>query len=55
MYCRLSQDVFQTAKISKLLLAANKGTISKYNGKALDDIELTDTDTDTLEDSENEG
>ncbi|KAL1487853.1 hypothetical protein ABEB36_015503 [Hypothenemus hampei] len=41
-YCRLSQDIYQTAKVSKLLLAINSGKGHKYKGKTLDDIEISD-------------
>ncbi|KAJ8929599.1 hypothetical protein NQ314_017706, partial [Rhamnusium bicolor] len=38
----LPQDVYQTAKVSKLLLAINKGKGSDYKGKSLDEIEFSD-------------
>ncbi|KAL1509086.1 hypothetical protein ABEB36_003882 [Hypothenemus hampei] len=38
--------VYQTAKVSKLLLAINSGNAHKYDGKALADIELSDIQSD---------
>lgn len=40
---RLSDNMYQTAKVSKLLLLMNEGGIEQYKGKTLDeiDIELT--------------
>lgn len=47
-FFRLPQDVYQTAKVSKLLLAINKGKAAKYKGKSLEDIEFSDNvDSDT--------
>ncbi|XP_050314971.1 uncharacterized protein LOC126749344 [Anthonomus grandis grandis] len=49
-YYRLSQDVYETAKISKMLLTINSGKTQKYQGKTLEDIEISDaieTDSDT--------
>nr|CAI5862861.1 unnamed protein product [Callosobruchus analis] len=37
---RLPDDVYQTAKISKLLMLMEKGDAAKYKGKALNDIDL---------------
>lgn len=37
---RLPDDVFQTAKVSKLLLLMEKGEAALYKGKSLDDIDL---------------
>lgn len=37
---RLPDDVYQTAKITKLLLLMEKGTSSTYKGKSLDEINL---------------
>lgn len=42
LFCRLPQDIYQTAKVSKLLLVINIGKGNKYNGKTLDEIELSD-------------
>ncbi|XP_059192255.1 uncharacterized protein LOC131974118 [Centropristis striata] len=39
-YYRLPQGTLQLAKMSKVLLAVEKGTLSKYKGQALDDIEI---------------
>lgn len=52
---RLPQDVHQTAKVSKLLLAVNSGQGHKYKGKTLDEIEFSDTvdsDVDSTTDEE---
>nr|CAI5858719.1 unnamed protein product [Callosobruchus analis] len=37
---RLPDDVYQTAKIAKLLMLMEKGDAAKYKGKALNDIDL---------------
>lgn len=37
---RLPSDVYQTAKISKLLLLMEDGKADEYQGKTLDEIEL---------------
>ncbi|XP_023309830.1 uncharacterized protein LOC111691367 [Anoplophora glabripennis] len=50
-YYRLPQDLFQTAKVSKILIAINKGKGAKYKGKSLDEINLSDIESD---DSDNE-
>ncbi|KAJ8910669.1 hypothetical protein NQ315_011187 [Exocentrus adspersus] len=39
---RLPQDVYETAKVSKLLLAINNGKGALYKGKTLDEIEFSD-------------
>uniref|UniRef100_A0A6P7GX39 Uncharacterized protein LOC114343359 n=1 Tax=Diabrotica virgifera virgifera TaxID=50390 RepID=A0A6P7GX39_DIAVI len=41
-YYRLPQDIYQTAKVSKLLMAINKGHANKYKEKRLDEIQLSD-------------
>nr|CAI5818752.1 unnamed protein product [Callosobruchus analis] len=41
-YYRLPQDIYQTAKVSKLLLAINSGKGHLYKGKSLDEIDLSD-------------
>ncbi|VEN62581.1 unnamed protein product [Callosobruchus maculatus] len=46
---RLPSDVYQMAKVSKLLLLNEKGEASKYKGKSLDDIDI---DLDVIEDGE---
>lgn len=38
----MPQDLFQTAKVSKFLMAINKGQGSKYVGKSLDEISFSD-------------
>lgn len=50
-YYRLPSDVYQMAKVSKLLLLNEKGEASKYRGKNLDDIAL---DMDPVEDDNSE-
>ena len=37
---RLPDDIYQTAKISKLLLLMEKGQASRYKGKNLDEIDI---------------
>ncbi|KAG5882019.1 hypothetical protein JTB14_023072 [Gonioctena quinquepunctata] len=37
---RLPNDVFQMAKVSKLLILNERGEASKYKGKTLDEIEI---------------
>lgn len=50
---RLPQHIFQTAKVSKLLVAINKGKGIEYKGRALDDIQLSDTaETDDSDDDD---
>ncbi|KAL2076437.1 hypothetical protein ACEWY4_027965 [Coilia grayii] len=39
-YYRLPQGTLQLAKMSKLLMAMEKGTICRFKGKSLDDIEV---------------
>nr|CAI5817378.1 unnamed protein product [Callosobruchus analis] len=43
-YYRLLHDIFQIAKVSKILIAINKGKGAQYKGKSLDEIELSDWD-----------
>lgn len=45
---RLPDDVYQTAKLSKLLLLMESGNADSYKGKCLDDINL-DLEQDLLE------
>lgn len=45
-YFRLPQDIYQTAKVAKVLLAVNNGNCAQYKGKSLDDIEVSDVDAD---------
>lgn len=49
---RLPDDVYQTAKISKLLLLMEKGAAAEYKGKALDEIDLN-LEENLLNDKEN--
>lgn len=39
-FYRLSDNMYQTAKISKLLLLASEGGLEKYKGKHLDEIDI---------------
>ncbi|KAJ8968796.1 hypothetical protein NQ314_002104 [Rhamnusium bicolor] len=51
---KLPQDVFQTAKVSKILIAINNGKGAQYKGKSLDEIEFSDnvdSDDSDFEDS----
>lgn len=43
---RMSSDVMQIAKVSKFLLAAEKGELNKYKGKHLDEIPIADDELD---------
>lgn len=40
IYYRLPNDVYQTAKVSKLLLLNENGGASQFKGKRLDEIEI---------------
>lgn len=46
-YYRLPQGTLQLAKMSKMLLAVEKGTLSQYKGQILDDIEIDPEGMDT--------
>lgn len=48
-YFRLPQDVYQTAKVSKLLLAISSGKSQHLKGKTLEEIELSDSSDSDLE------
>lgn len=37
---RLSDNIYQTAKVSKLLLLMTEGSVEQYKGKTLDDIDI---------------
>ncbi|XP_031358606.1 uncharacterized protein LOC116182225 [Photinus pyralis] len=54
---RLPNDVYQTAKMSKLLLLMEKGEAGQFKGKSLDEIEvdLEDVVDCDKSDQENEG
>jgi hypothetical protein len=59
-YYRLPQETLQLAKVSKILLAFDKGEISKYKGKSLEEIdidtdELVAMDSDVADDGDDEG
>jgi hypothetical protein len=43
-FYRLPNEVIQTAKVSRILLAMETGNISKYSGKTLDEIDIHDDD-----------
>lgn len=51
---RLPNDVYQTAKVSKILLLAQNNSIDKYRGQKLDELEVGDEVIETQDDSENE-
>ncbi|KAM8825916.1 uncharacterized protein ACB058_019368 [Synchiropus picturatus] len=53
-FYRLPVPTTQLAKISKLLLTLEKGTLSKIQGKSLDDIEIQD-EIDTSDTEEMDG
>ncbi|XP_018578165.1 uncharacterized protein LOC108916403 [Anoplophora glabripennis] len=53
-YYRMSEDVYQTAKVSKLLLAISKGKGAHYKGKTLEEIEFSDNLNSEESDSESE-
>lgn len=48
---RLHESTIECAKVAKLLLAVESGTVSKYKGSTLEDLELNDIDI-ALEQSE---
>ncbi|XP_074033515.1 uncharacterized protein [Leptinotarsa decemlineata] len=50
---RLPDDVYQTAKISKLLLLLESGNLKQYKGKTLDEIEIN-IDEDLFDITKNE-
>ncbi|XP_060081304.1 uncharacterized protein LOC132560656 [Ylistrum balloti] len=50
-FYRLPEDTIQIAKVGKLLMAANKGTLGKFSGKSLDDISI---DQEVSDESESE-
>ena len=57
-FYRLPQETLQLAKVSKILLAYDRGQIASYKGKNLDEIQLDDVvemdDSDTAEDDQDE-
>ncbi|XP_074042023.1 uncharacterized protein isoform X2 [Leptinotarsa decemlineata] len=54
-YYRLPSDVYQMAKVSKLLLLNERGKASKYKGKTLEEINIDlDIEEDDSEDDQNE-
>lgn len=40
IYFRLPEDIYQTAKVSKLLILMDKGDGHKYKGKSLNEIDI---------------
>ncbi|KAJ3659002.1 hypothetical protein Zmor_010712 [Zophobas morio] len=42
-FYRLPQDIYQTAKVAKILLLLNKGRGKEFKGKSLNDIQLENT------------
>ncbi|XP_052798662.1 uncharacterized protein LOC128230428 isoform X2 [Mya arenaria] len=41
-FYRLQEGAIEIAKVSRLLLAAKNGTLSKYEGKSLEDVQVDD-------------
>jgi len=41
-FYRLPLDVMQTARVVKVLMAMENGTIAKFHGKSLDDVDVSD-------------
>ncbi|XP_077868316.1 uncharacterized protein LOC102808190 [Saccoglossus kowalevskii] len=39
-FYRIPQDTLQIAKVSRILLACERGSVEKYKNKSLDDIEI---------------
>lgn len=48
---RMPDDIYQTAKISKLLMLMEKGQAGKYKGKTLDEIEMNIDQEEIVEDA----
>lgn len=42
LFFRLSQDLYQTAKVSKVLMLLDQGRGNEFKGKSLNDIQLAD-------------
>ncbi|KAK4885650.1 hypothetical protein RN001_001921 [Aquatica leii] len=51
---RLPDDVYQTAKIAKLLVLMESGKAGSYKGKSLDEIEI-DMEEEVVEDESDDG
>lgn len=49
IYFRLPQSVYETAKVSKILLAINSGKAHLFKGKTLDEIEVAESDDITVD------
>ncbi|XP_071491517.1 uncharacterized protein [Diadema antillarum] len=54
-FYRMPLDVLQAARVSKVLLAANKGRIGEYAGKGLDDIHVSPDDLVEFDEEDEEG
>jgi hypothetical protein len=50
---RLPDDLYQTAKIAKVLLLMEKGDAAKYKNKSLDEIEINADEEVDFEEDEN--
>jgi len=50
LFFRLPNDVYQMAKVSKVLRMAEKGNLAQFKNKSLDEIQLNDDDS-VMEDS----
>ena len=53
-YYRLPQEALLLAKVSKLLMLVEKGKVSEFSGKPLDEIDVADDDAEVDEVSESE-
>lgn len=53
-YCRLSEDLYQTAKVAKILLLLNAGKGKEFKGKSLEEVHITDDDVLDLNTTTNE-
>lgn len=51
---RLPSDIYQTAKVSKILLLAQNNSIEQYKGRNLDELEIGDEILENLDGSEDE-
>lgn len=55
MNIRFPQDVYQTTKVSKILMAINRGDSFQFQGKSLNEIEVLENEVvDSENDSNNE-
>lgn len=53
-FYRLPDDIYQTAKVSKLLLLSKQGSIERFKGKSLEEIEIDDDLVENGSDDEDE-